>query len=95
MKKGDFKNLLQGIKEVGLIRAKKLKPSRVFDYKPNLKVIRKKFKMSQSQFADLIGVSIFTLRNWEQGRTEPDGAARSLLTVAEKRPKAVFEALHG
>ena len=95
MKKKDFENLLQGVKEVGLIRAKKLKPSRVFELKPKVKVIRKKFKMSQAQFADLIGVSIFTLRNWEQGRTEPDGAARSLLTVADKKPKAVFEALHG
>jgi len=45
------------------------------------------------QFATLIGVSAATLRNWEQGRTYPEGAARVLLRVAAHRPDAVLEAL--
>jgi putative transcriptional regulator len=42
----------------------------------------------------MIGVSVRTLQNWEQGRREPDGPAKSLLTVVERQPKAVLAALH-
>jgi putative transcriptional regulator len=43
----------------------------------------------------MIGVSVATLQNWEQGRRAPDGPALALLRVAAKNPKAVAEALHG
>ncbi len=95
MKKEDFKNLRQGIKELKLYRQNKLKPSRVFNFDPDVKAIRSKLKMSQSEFADFLGVSANTIRNWEQDRSKPVGAARSLLTVAQKEPQAVFSALHG
>jgi putative transcriptional regulator len=42
----------------------------------------------------MIGVSVRTLQNWEQGRRKPDGPAKALLHVASKNPKAVLEALH-
>jgi putative transcriptional regulator len=42
--------------------------------------------LSQSEFAALLGVSVKTLQNWEQGRRSPHGAARVLLHVAEKHP---------
>jgi putative transcriptional regulator len=51
-------------------------------------------KASKSEFALMIGVSIATLRNWEQGRRTPDGPALALLRVASRNPRAVAEALH-
>ena len=54
---------------------------------------RLKMKLSQSEFAKLLGVSERTLENWEQGRSKPSGAARSLLHIAARNPKAVLEAL--
>ncbi|MDR1310575.1 MAG: helix-turn-helix domain-containing protein [Burkholderiaceae bacterium] len=53
---------------------------------------RKRMGMSQVEFARLIGVSPRTLQDWEQGRREPSGAARTLLKIAAKRPDAVLEA---
>ena len=48
-------------------------------------------RMSQQEFADLLGVSARTLQDWEQGRREPTGAARTLLRVAVKHPKVLRE----
>jgi putative transcriptional regulator len=47
--------------------------------------------LSQSQFAALLGVSIRTLQEWEQGRREPSAAAQTLIKVAEKHPKVLRE----
>jgi putative transcriptional regulator len=48
---------------------------------------------SQQQFAQLLGVSARTLQEWEQGRRQPTGAARSLLAIAAKRPEVLREVL--
>jgi putative transcriptional regulator len=48
--------------------------------------------LSQSQFAALLGVSVRTLQGWEQGRKQPSGAARTLLAIARRNPRAVLEA---
>lgn len=56
-------------------------------------VIRLKLKMSQSAFAGLMGVSVRTLQDWEQGRREPQGPAVALLRIAEQHPE-VFGQLH-
>ena len=50
-------------------------------------------RLSQTQFAGMLGVSVRTFQDWEQGRREPSGAARTLLRVAAVRPDAVHEAL--
>lgn len=54
--------------------------------------IRKTLGLSQPEFAQFMGVSVATLRNWEQDRREPQGPARSLLLVAKKQPEAVIKA---
>jgi putative transcriptional regulator len=48
--------------------------------------------LPQSAFAKLLGVSIRTLQDWEQGRREPSGAAKTLITIAERRPEVLREA---
>ena len=94
MRTRDFNELLKSLDEARAIRAGKRKPSRVITFKPiEVKVIRKRLHVSQTQFAHLIGVSAATLRNWEQGRTYPEGAARALLKIAARRPDAILTTL--
>ena len=95
MKKKEFKELLESIDQARAIHEGKRKPSRVFRYKPvDVREIREKLGLTQAQFADMLCISLATLRNWEQGRTYPEGAAIALLRVAEFKPRAVLEALH-
>jgi putative transcriptional regulator len=55
--------------------------------------VREKLNLSQSEFASKFGFSPACVRNWEQGRNRPAGAARILLTVIERNPQAVEEAI--
>ena len=94
MKENDFKNLVKSIKQAGKIKNGQLKPVRTFEFNPmDIKSIRNKLHKSQSEFALMIGVSLSTLQNWEQGRRKPDGPARALLKVASENPEAVSKAL--
>ncbi len=52
--------------------------------------IRNKMHLSQSKFSDLLGVSVRTLQDWEQGRAKPSGAAKTLLKIAELNPEALI-----
>jgi putative transcriptional regulator len=58
---------------------------------PDVKIIRENYDLSQTEFAALLGISVKTLQNWEQGRRNPRGAARVLLQVAAKHPEAVWD----
>ena len=60
----------------------------------DVKAIRKSVGMSQQQFADTFGLKVATLRNWEQGRTKPEGPAKVLLTIIGRKPKDALEALY-
>ena len=55
----------------------------------DVKAIRERLHMSQQEFAIRYGFPIGTLRNWEQGRRQPEGAARLLLTIIDRRPEVV------
>ena len=95
MKNEDFDMLIASVKEAGAIKAGKKKPSRVFDVTPpEIKKVRECLHVSQNEFALMIGVSVRTLQNWEQGRRKPEGPAKALLQVAARDPRAVMEALH-
>lgn len=94
MKEEDFADLVKSIKQAGKIRRGEMKPSRRFEMAPaDIKTIRQSLEKSQTEFALMIGVSVATLRNWEQGRRHPEGPARALLKVAESNPEAVRKAL--
>lgn len=94
MKQKHFEELLDSVREAGRILRGEAKPSREYSYTPeDVQAIRKKLKKSQDEFALMIGVSVATLRNWEQGRRHPHGPARALLKIAAENPKAVEKAL--
>jgi putative transcriptional regulator len=94
MKKHAFDELVASVREAGRIRRGEARPARVTEFAPvDVKAIRQRLGKSQSEFARMIGVSVATLQNWEQGRRRPEGPARALLTVAAKNPKAVAAAL--
>jgi putative transcriptional regulator len=94
MRKKDFDTLVSSIREAGRIRRGEAKPSRVTQFAPvDVKAIRRRLGKSQSEFACMIGVSVSTLQNWEQGRRRPEGPARALLKVASENPEAVAAAL--
>jgi putative transcriptional regulator len=58
---------------------------------PSVSSIRERTGLSQEKFARLLGVSVRTLQEWEQGRGAPSGAARTLLLIATKNPRALLE----
>ncbi len=89
-----FSELMASIEEAGRIARKETAPSRVFtiEREPlDVKMIREGYKLSQTRFAMLMGISVKTLRNWEQGRRAPVGPARVLLQVAARHPDAVWD----
>ena len=68
MKDKDFRKLLESVQQAGAIASGGRKPSRVAKFSaPDIKLIRRDLAVSQGQFASMIGVSVTTLQNWEQG----------------------------
>ena len=87
-----FEELLESVREGGAILRGEKEASRMFVVEtPDVKQIRERYKLSQTEFAALLGISVKTLQNWEQGRRTPHGAARVLLQVADKHPEAVWD----
>jgi putative transcriptional regulator len=94
MKANAFGDLLDSVRQAGSIRRGTLKPARVTKFKPaDVKALRSSLGQSQAEFALMIGVSVGTLRNWEQGRRRPEGPALALLRVTTTNPRLVAKAL--
>jgi putative transcriptional regulator len=90
-----FDELLGSIREGGAILKGEKKPSRRFVVGASgVRAIREGTRLSQSDFARLIGVSIKTLQNWEQDRRRPTGPAAALLQIIAHEPKLAVEAIH-
>jgi putative transcriptional regulator len=79
------KEILEGLREL-----KRGEYGRVVNV-PDVGKVREKTGLSQSRFAELLGVSVRTLQDWEQGRRVPSGAARTLLLIADRDPKALLK----
>jgi len=96
MRETAFKELLTSVRQAGQIRRGTRRAARTSAFRPaDVKAVRTKLRKSQTEFALLIGVSVGTLRNWEQGRRVPEGPALALLRVAARNPRAVIAALRG
>ena len=92
MKKELFEELLESVRQGGAILRGERNPSRVFEFsEPDVRAVRAHYGLSQEKFASLMGISVGTLRNWEQGRRSPEGPARVLLRVAAQHPEAVLD----
>lgn len=77
--------ILEGIREI-----KRGEHGRVVNL-PSVTSIRERTGLSQSRFAELLGVSVRTLQEWEQGRRAPSRAARTLLLIAANNPRALLD----
>ncbi len=89
-----FKSIKQGLDEAIDHAQGKLVKAVMHEFKPiDVKRIRFKVGMSQSEFASAVGISMATLRHWERGDRVPRGAALALLNAVARKPKAVLEAL--
>lgn len=95
MNDNDFQKLVKSVKQMGsIMRGENLPHRRTVLSTVDVKGLREKLGLTQKEFSGMIGVSIKTLQNWEQGRREPEGPAKALLRVVEKEPQAVLSALH-
>ena len=80
--------ILEGIREIKAYKEGKIDlKTRVLKAPSSTKVIRSKLDLSQSAFAALMGVSPRTIQDWEQGRRQPKGPAKTLLRIAEQHPE--------
>ena len=86
--------LLESANEALAIARGEMQPARAFTVKgPDVAAIRKKLGLSQDKFAKRFGLSPATVRDWEQGRRQPDAPARNLLKVIDYAPETVERAL--
>jgi len=100
-----FQTLLEAAREARLrrrelrdrwLRGKVRRPrDATADDELDVRAVRALTKLSQAQFAELLSIEVSTLRNWEQGRRAPTGAARALLRAIRRSPVEVIRALNG
>jgi len=96
MDKEHFDQLVKAVRQMNRHMAGKVvRGSKTTELaEPDVRAIREAAKISQSQFAKLIGVNLRTLQNWEQRRTRPSGPARVLLKIVASDPKSAIEVLN-
>jgi putative transcriptional regulator len=95
MKDDLFDQLIESVRQGGAILRGEAEAGRTFVFPekngvPDVPAIRERFGLSQAKFAELMGISVGTLRNWEQGRRDPEGPAVVLLEVAYHHPDVVW-----
>ena len=94
MKDELFNELVESVKEGGaILRGEKAAGRETVIADPDVVAIRQEYGLSQTKFAALLGISVRTLQNWEQGRRHPQGPAKVLLRVAAKHPRAVLDSV--
>jgi putative transcriptional regulator len=96
MSRSVAKDIRRGLKEALAYARGKADPRKYrvhVPYEIDVRAIRAKLKMTQAEFAGQFGFSINTLRHWEQGKRQPEGAARAYLLVIERAPKIVQKVL--
>jgi putative transcriptional regulator len=90
------KRVIESMKEALAISRGEL-PSDIYNVhipeKVDVKAIREKMGLSQASFANQFGLSVYALRNWEQGKRQPDPTARAYLKIIEKAPDFVTQVL--
>jgi putative transcriptional regulator len=87
-----FQELLESVKQGAAILKGSMSPSRSFEFPDTeVRALRERFGLSQDKFANLVGISVATLRNWEQGRRKPEGPARVLLRIASLHPEVLLD----
>ena len=92
MKDELFQELSESVKQGAAIVKGTLLPSRTFEFpETEVRSLRERFGLSQDKFAHLVGISVGTLRNWEQGRRKPSGPAVALLRIAEQKPEVFMQ----
>lgn len=95
MKKQMFDELLSSVREGGaILRGEKKASRRTVIDSSSVRAIRERTSLSQSEFAQLIGVSVKTLQNWEQDRRRPTGPAAALLSIIAHEPQLAVRAIH-
>jgi putative transcriptional regulator len=87
MKRDIGQEILQGIQAIKKGDGKRT----TIEYPKDIVNIRKELHLSQGMFASLMGVSVRTLQEWEQGRRHPSGPAYALLRIAKKHPRAFVD----
>ena len=84
--------ILDGVREIKAYKARQIDlRKRTFQPLAPAKEIRTQLQLSQTAFAGLMGVSLRTLQDWEQGRRQPAGSARMLLRIAQQHPEVFLE----
>ena len=92
MKNDLFKELEASVRQGGRVLRERESAARTFELpEADVAAIRETYGLSQAKFASLMGISVRTLQNWEQGRRIPRGPARVLLRVAAAHPDAVLD----
>lgn len=79
------REILEGLREL-----KREEHGRIVNL-PDVATVREKVGLPQARFAELLGVSVRTLQDWEQGRRRPSGAARTLIAISEKHPEVLLD----
>lgn len=94
MRKDLFDELMASVREMKAAERGRTRPARLTRASDlvatDVRALRDRFGLSQSKFAALLGISVDTLQNWEQGRREPDGPAKVLLRIADRHPSALL-----